>query len=124
MATSKLKIESSKDYKLLMKKIDTLMRKGENMSEKDAKQLRRSALAAQAYEKSQFTIKPPKSLPGIVELEMYKRKLKQKEMARLLDVGEAKLSQILSNKREPDVALLKAVHEKLGVDGNLLLKYV
>ena len=55
---------------------------------------------------------------------MYERRLKQKELAKLLGIGEPKLSQIMSKKRKPDVAFLKAAHEQLGIDGNLLLRYV
>jgi HTH-type transcriptional regulator / antitoxin HigA len=123
MANRKLKIENSKAYNAAMKKIDALMRKGEEMTEREASELRAMALAAQAYEKTQYEIPAPKTIQGIIELEMYKRKLKQKDMAKLLNIGEAKLSQILSSKREPDVALLKAANEKLGIDGNLLLRY-
>jgi HTH-type transcriptional regulator/antitoxin HigA len=124
MAKSKLKIESAKEYNTAMKRIDMLMTEGEEMSEKDALELRTMALAAQAYEKTQYEIPAPKSVQGMLELEMFKRKLKQKDMAKLLNIGETKLSQILSNKREPDIAILKAANEKLGIDGNLLLKYV
>ena len=123
MANRKIKIENAKAYNVVMKKIDALMHQGEDMSDKDAGELRTMALAAQAYEKSQFEIPAPKSIQGMLELEMFKRKLKQKEMAKLLNVGEAKLSQILSSKREPDIAILKAANEKLGIDGNLLLRY-
>jgi HTH-type transcriptional regulator/antitoxin HigA len=35
-----------------------------------------------------------------------------------------KISQILNGKRQPDVSFLKAAHEKLGLDGNLLLERV
>lgn len=77
----------------------------------------------QAYEKSIYTIPAPKTLEGLIELKMYERKLKQKELAKLLGIGEPKLSQILSKKRKPDVAFLKAAHERLGIDGNVLLQY-
>ena len=108
-----------------MKKIDALMKKGENnLSDKEAAQLKDMALAAQAYEKSIYKIPAPKTLEGLIELKMYERRLKQKELANLLGIGEPKLSQILNGKREPDVAFLKAVHEKLGIDGNVLLEYV
>ena len=123
MANRKIKIENSKEYNTAMKRIDALMRQGEHMSEKDAAELRALAISAQVYEKSQYKIPAPKSFQGILELEMFRRKLKQKEMAKLLNVGEAKLSQILSSKREPDIAILKAANEKLGIDGNLLLRY-
>ncbi len=124
MANGYSKIEDNKAYNTAIKRIDVLMQKGEEISEKDASELRALALAAQVFEKAQYEIPAPKTVQGILELEMYKRKLKQKEMAKLLDIGEAKLSQILSSKRPPDIALLKAANEKLGIDGNLLLRYV
>jgi HTH-type transcriptional regulator/antitoxin HigA len=124
MAKLKFKIEGTKEYNTAMKIIDVLMHKGEEMSDADAAELRTMALAAQAYEKTQYEIPTPKTVQGILELEMFKRKLKQKDMAKLLNIGEAKFSQILTSKREPDIALLKAANEKLGIDGNLLLRYV
>ncbi len=124
MANRKIKIENEKDYNATMKKIDALMKKGENkLTDKEAEELRTLALAAQAYEKSIYTIPAPKSLEGLIELKMYERRLKQKELARLLGIGEPKLSQIMSKKRKPDVAFLKAAHKLLGIDGNILLDY-
>jgi HTH-type transcriptional regulator/antitoxin HigA len=107
-----------------MKKIDTMMKKGEHkLNDEESNELRILALAAQAYEKSIYTIPAPKTLEGLIELKMYERKLKQKELATLLGVGEPKLSQIMTKKRKPDVAFLKAAHEQLGIDGNILLEY-
>ena len=129
MANRKVKsdnyrIENEKDYNATMKKIDVLMKKGEaNLTDKEAEELRILALAAQAYEKSIYTIPAPKTLEGLIELKMYERKLKQTELARLLGVGEPKLSQIMSKKRKPDVAFLKAAHKLLGIDGNVLLDF-
>jgi HTH-type transcriptional regulator / antitoxin HigA len=118
------RIENEKDYNAIMKKIDALMKKGEvNLTDKEAEELRILALAAQAYEKSIYTIPAPKTLEGLIELKMYERKIKQKELARLLGVGEPKLSQIMSKKRKPDVAFLKAAHKLLGIDGNVLLDF-
>lgn len=125
MANRTLTIESEKDYNATMKKIDALMKKGENnLADKDAEQLRTLALAAQAYEKSIYTIPAPQTLEGLIELKMYEKKLKQKELAKLLGIAAPKLSQIMSRKRKPDVAFLKAAHRLLGIDGNVLLEYV
>ena len=124
MANRKMKIESEKEYNATMKKIDALMKKGEkNLTDKEAEEIRTLALAAQAYEKSIYTIPAPKTLEGLIELKMYERRLKQKELAKLLGIGEPKLSQIMSKKRKPDVAFLKAAHKRLGIDGNILLEY-
>lgn len=118
------KIKTEKEYNATMKKIDALMKKGENnLTNKEAEELRGLALTAQAYEKSIYTIPAPKILEGLIELKMYEHKLKQKELAKLLGIGEPKLSQIMSKKRKPDVAFLKAAHERLGIDGNVLLRY-
>ncbi len=118
----KTKIQTETDYKVAMSKIDALMKKGEaNLTDKEANDLREMALSAQAYEKNSYTIQAPKTLEGMIELRMYERKLKQKDLAKLMGLGEAKLSQILSGKREPDVAFLKAAYQKLGIDPSFLL---
>ena len=101
-----------------MKKVEN------NLTNKEAAELKSLALAAQVYEKSIYIIPAPRTLEGLIELKMYERRLKQKELAKLLGIGEPKLSQIMSKKRKPDVAFLKAAHEQLGIDGNLLLRYV
>lgn len=81
------------------------------------------AIEAQKYEKSVYTIPAPKTLEGMIELRMYELKLTQSKLAKMLGVTDAKLSQILNGKRKPDVALLKAVHEKLKVDAAFLLTH-
>jgi HTH-type transcriptional regulator/antitoxin HigA len=123
MANRTFIIESEKQYNATMKRIDALMKKGEKkLTDQEAEQLRLLALAAQTYEKSIYTIPAPKTLEGLIELKMYEKKLKQKELAKLLGIGEPKLSQIMSRKRKPDVAFLKAAHRLLGIDGNVLLE--
>jgi HTH-type transcriptional regulator/antitoxin HigA len=117
-------ITSDKAYQATMEKIDGLMKIGEaKLKPAQAAELRLLALAAQAYEKSMYTIPAPKTLQGLIEFKMYERKLKQKELAQLLDIAESKLSQILTGKRKPDVSFLKAAHEQLEIDGNVLLEY-
>ena len=117
-------ITSDKAYQATIEKIDGLMKIGEaKLKPAEAAELRLLALAAQAYEKSMYTIPAPKTLQGLIEFKMYERKLKQKELAQLLDIAESKLSQILTGKRKPDVSFLKAAHEQLEIDGNVLLEY-
>ena len=53
---------------------------------------------------------------------VYEKKLKQKELAKLLNTTDTKLSEIMHSKRKPSLSYLKAMHEVLGIDGNLLLK--
>ncbi|HWK07592.1 MAG TPA: helix-turn-helix domain-containing protein [Puia sp.] len=118
-------IKTEAQYKKSMDEILTLMNKGEaNLSRSQTDKLRTLALAAQSYEKSIYTIPPPTTLEGMIELKMYERRLKQKELAKLMGLSEPKLSQILTGKRVPDVAFLKAAHQKLGIDASFLLNHV
>lgn len=74
------------------------------------------------YEKEHYTMPMPQTIEGIMTLKMYEKKLKQKDLARLLDITDTKLSEILNRKRKPSLSVLKAMNEKLGIDGNLLLR--
>jgi HTH-type transcriptional regulator/antitoxin HigA len=118
-------IKSEAQYRKAMDEILSLMNKGEaNLTKSQSAKLRKLAIAAQSYEKSVYTIPPPTTLEGMIELKMYERKLKQKELAKLMGLSEPKLSQILTGKRVPDVAFLKAAHQKLGIDASFLLDLV
>jgi HTH-type transcriptional regulator/antitoxin HigA len=118
-------IKTEIEYKKAMDEILSLMNKGEaNLSRIQTEKLRSLALSAQSYEKSIYTIPPPTTLEGMIELKMYERRLKQKELAKLMGLSEPKLSQILTGKRVPDVAFLKAAHQKLGIDASFLLNLV
>ena len=66
------KINTEQAYNAAMKKIDALMKKGEdNLTSAEARSLRTQALAAQAYEKSRYIIPAPKTLEGLIELKIY-----------------------------------------------------
>jgi HTH-type transcriptional regulator / antitoxin HigA len=125
MATSKLRVSTRKEYDTMMARIDALMKKGEKaLTGKEAQDLKSMALAARDYEKRIYIISAPKTIEGMIELKMYERKLKQKDLAKVMGLGEAKISQILNRKRPPDVAFLKAAHQKLGIDAEFLLTHV
>lgn len=124
MANRKVKIETKQAYNSATTKIDALMKVGESkLTNGQAQELRALAVAANAYEKSIYEIPAPQTLEGLIELEMYQRKLKQKDMAKVLGIAESKFSEIINKKRPVDVAFLKAAHDKLGIDGNFLLRY-
>jgi HTH-type transcriptional regulator / antitoxin HigA len=117
-----LQISNNKDYNKLMKKIDELMEIPDSrLTKKQASELHQLAVAAQRYERSIYNIKPPSTFEGVLEMKMYELKLNQSEMAKKLNVSNAKLSLILGGKQKPDIYFLKTVNENLGIDGNYLL---
>lgn len=119
------KITTEKAYSKALADVYKLMQKGENnLTENDAAGIAAMAKAIQEYEKIHYPFPLPKTIGEIVELKMFEKKLNRISLAKMLGIGAPKLSQILNNKREPDVSFLKALHEKLGVDGNFILERV
>ena len=124
MATGK-KILTDKDYKEVMNQIDTLMAKGsDKVTKSELSEIRKLSLAAQRYEQNKYKIEEPSTLAGIIEMKMYEMRLRQKDVARKLNVSDAKLSLIMKGKQKPDIQFLKAVHKELHVNADLLLNAV
>ncbi len=119
------KIQTDIQHAAALKKVDALMKKGEkNVSPEQSAQIRTLAAEIQAFEKKRYYVAPPKTLEGIIELRMYEMRLNQASLARKLGVSTTKLSLILNKKQRPDVAFLKAIHMKLMVDANFILRHV
>jgi len=117
-------IKKEADYNAVMAKIDGLMAKGSgNVSKEELAEIRRLALEAQAYEQGKYTIEPPETLVGMIEMRMYELKLKQKDLAEKLNVSTAKLSLIMNGKQKADVEFLKSVYKELHVDAEFILQH-
>ena len=118
-------ITTAKEYNASMKEIDGLMKQGEaNLNQAQLKKIRSMAEAAEEYEDKYYPLPMPSTLMEMIELKMFQLKLNQEKMAKILEVGTPKLSQILNGKREPDVAFLKAAYKKLNIDPAFLLEKV
>ncbi|PSL47620.1 HTH-type transcriptional regulator/antitoxin HigA [Chitinophaga niastensis] len=118
-------ISTEKEYTAAMQRIHLLMKKGEaNLSAKELKELQHLSVAAERFEDARYPLPKPTTLSGMIELKMFEMKLKQKEMAIMLDIGEAKFSQILNGKREPDVDFLRKIYRRLKIDAEFILQHV
>jgi HTH-type transcriptional regulator/antitoxin HigA len=121
---------SKKEFEAAEKKMNGILaivtKKGgfDFISPKEKASLLRYTKIVKAYEDLHYTIPMPQTVQGLIELKMYERKLKQKDIAKLLHTTDTKLSAVMHHKRKPNIKLLKAMHEELGIDGNLLLKAV
>jgi antitoxin component HigA of HigAB toxin-antitoxin module len=118
-------IADEEAYQKTLSNVYNLMKKGENnLSDEDTANIAAMAGAIKDYERVHYPFPVPKTIVEIVELKMFERKLNRVGLAKMLGIGAPKLSQILNNRREPDVPFLKALHEKLGIDGNFILEKV
>lgn len=78
--------------------------------------------AISAYEQAAGHVhERPKTLRGLLELEMYRRRLKQKSLAVMLEIPESRLSEILRGKTKPSLTLVKTIHRKLHIPAEELL---
>ena len=119
------KITDEAGYNNVMAKIDSLMAKGSDKVSKDElADIRSLAQAAQAYEQSKYMIDVPTTLVGMIEMKMFEMKLKQKELARKLNVSDAKLSLIMNGKQKPGIDFLKAVHTELHINAEFILEHI
>jgi len=117
-------ITTEKAYETALNDVYALMRKGENVTDNEAETIKEMALAIQGYEEIHYPFPMPATIVEMVAIKMLEKKVTQAKLAEMLNISTAKLSQILNNKRKPDVPFLKAIHEKLGVDGNFILEKV
>jgi HTH-type transcriptional regulator / antitoxin HigA len=123
--TKKIKIKSREVYDVAMKEIDVLIKKGEDkLSSTELNRLRVLSEAAEIYEDTTDPLPLPDSLGDIIKMKMFQLHLNQQFTAQLLGVSEAKLSLIMNGKQKPDIYFLKAIHDKLKVDANLILQSV
>ncbi len=67
-------------------------------------------------------IPQPQTLVGMIELKMYERKLKQKDLAVLLDVSPTRLSEIMQSKRKISLDLAKRLYKVLQIDPVFILE--
>ncbi|MBX0290096.1 helix-turn-helix domain-containing protein [Hymenobacter sp. HSC-4F20] len=78
--------------------------------------------AVEAYEESQGWVpEPPQTVRGILEVEMFKRRIRQRQLAELLGVTETRLSEVMNGKREMNIDFARKLHTKLQIPGDVIL---
>lgn len=118
------KIKNEADYTNVISNIDDLMRKGSTaVSKEELRHIRKLALAAQEFEQEKYVIEAPSTLVGMIEMRMFEMKLKQKDLAKKLNVSDTKLSLIMNEKQKPDIAFLKAVYKNLKINADFILEH-
>jgi HTH-type transcriptional regulator/antitoxin HigA len=124
------KILSKNDFETAEKKMNTLLnsatQKGgfDFLTTKETEELEESTQIVKQYEDANFKIEAPQTVQELIAFKMFEKNLKQKDIAKMLDTTDTKLSEIMHNKRKPSISFLKALNQVLGIDGNLLLRIV
>lgn len=64
---------------------------------------------------------PPTTVAGLLEVEMFKRRLRQRGLAQLLEVPESRLSEIMRGKRGMNLDFARRLHQRLGIAAEVVL---
>ncbi len=123
-------INSRNEYDLIMKRIEELLQKStqiggfDKLSKEDSLTLSELSILAEKYEDNipLMPIKMPSSLTEMIRYKMFEMNLKQKQLARILEISEARISELLTGKRKINIELAKKLHSKLNIDAHFILE--
>ena len=124
------KINDRKEYEEVMKRIERLLRKTtqnggfEKLPTKDVETLKKLSLMAEQFEDGipLMPIKQPTSLTEMIRYKMFEMNLRQKQLAKLLEISETRISELLAGKRKLTIDLAKKLHTKLNIDAHFILQ--
>jgi len=112
------------DYKLKTKRLEELLKqlsaKGK-LSKKNQAELDLISDEIATYEETNFPFEAT-TLKEMIELRMYQRKLKQKDIAKILGTTPSRVSEILNGKRGLSMDIARGLYKRLNIDADLILK--
>ncbi|MFD2784057.1 helix-turn-helix domain-containing protein [Hymenobacter rubripertinctus] len=118
-------LQTPLDYRTALRRLDALAAAGVEGNVALETEFRELIAALDIYE-GKLGLLPipnlPTSLAEMIELKRQQMRLKQKELAELLEVPAGRLSQILSGKRRVTLDLAKRLYERLGIPSDFILK--
>ncbi len=123
-------IKSEKEYAQVMEKVESYLQTATKrggfhlLDAGDRAELQHLSKIAEAWEDDipLMPIKRPTTLVGMIELKMYERKLKQKDLAQLLEISPTRLSEVLQSKRKVNLDLAKRLFKVLQIDPAFILE--
>ena len=124
------KINDRNEYNEVMKRIEKILQKStklggfEKLPKGDVATLKTLSVMAESYEDSipLMPIKQPRTITEMIRYKMFEMNLKQKQLAKVLGISEARISELLAGKRKLNIELAKKLHTKLNIDAHFILE--
>ena len=113
-------IKTKAQHKAALEEIARLTRLDPAPESNDGLRLELLGKLVEDYEKSRFVFARPDPVDAIV-FRMEERGLRQKDIARVLG-GKNRASEVLGRKRPLTLAMIRALHEKLDIPTELLIR--
>jgi HTH-type transcriptional regulator / antitoxin HigA len=117
-------MKNEHQYRAELARAEEIMLKGsENLSQEEALELKTLAGSISAYEAEHFPLPKPQSLQAMIEWKMFELRLKQTDLAKLLDEPSSRISEILSGKRAINMRQAKKLHKALNIPAEFILEH-
>lgn len=123
-------IQTEADYRAVQAEVEAYLQKATqgggfaSLSEQDDQELLRLSHLMRAYEQVNYPMpSQPQTLAGMIELKMFERKLKQKDLAELLEVEAPRVSELLRGKRRLSLEMARQLYKKLGISAEFILEH-
>lgn len=115
------RINSEEQYKALQVRLEELLRVNTNeAAPTHLAELEILGNLIADYEEEHFPIAAP-TLQEMMKERMNEKGLTQSELAKLLKVSQARISELLTGKREPTLKVARRIHEQLNIDSDIIL---
>ena len=114
---------TNSEYKKKSKRLENLLKQMTSeggLSKFNEKELDEISDKIALYEEENYAFEAS-NLIEMIELRMYQRKLKQKDVAKILGTTPSRISEILNGKRGLTIDLAKGLYTKLNIDPELIL---
>ena len=116
-------ISTNSQYHSTLAKIESLIEKGfSNLTNSETSELQGLSLAVEQYEMQKYPMPLQTGLTEILEHYMLEQKLNKTQLSQRLEIPNSTLSEIMNGKKKINIAIAKKLHQKLQIDGNLLLE--
>ena len=123
-------IQTEADYRAVQVEVEAYLQKATqgggfaSLSEQDDQELLRLSHLMRAYEQANYPMpSQPQTLAGMIALKMFERKLKQKDLAELLEVEAPRVSELLRGKRRLNLEMARQLYKKLGISAEFILEH-
>ena len=118
-------ISNESEYQAALAAIEPFLQKGfEHLSFEEDEELARITSLIEDYEAINYALPfKPKTLVEMLELKMFERKLKQKDLAKVLRVTENRISEVINGKRKVNMDLAKRLYSELNIDPHFILTH-
>lgn len=116
-------IQTEKEYKALLHRIETLLENPDNIENTEAPdyiELNVLSDLVADYEERTFPVAKP-NLVEVIKLRMVEMGLNQKRLSELLGVSTSRVSEYLNGKSEPTLKVAREISLKMGIDASIVL---